>query len=279
MVGLTWQLIFTLEFLDRFPYPIENLIIGIAIWLAYTADRILDSRNLEKDLPHSSRHQFHHQFQTQIGCLWILTLGLNVVLIARFTSAAQIKWGVLCSFFVFLYLLNSQKNFRAVRAIPKEAQAGLIFAFGVSLACWSSAPPKIVFSLFTATLVTGVLFSINCAAVAYRERQLDEAQVFFAWTSNRVTTLTPIAFALALEFTLILAMLYFQLVSTFITSCLLSSTSCLAIAIIANQRHNENQTRNRNMPLTRAPEIRDLLADLSLILSPATLVALRFYHG
>ena len=269
LVGLTWQLIFTLEFLDRFPYTIESLIIGIAIWLAYTADRILDSRNLKTDLPHTARHHFHHRFQTPICFWWILALVLNVILIAGFTHAAQIKWGAVCLLLVFLYLLNSQKNILTVKAIPKEAQAGLIFAFGISLACWPSAPQAITSSLFAATLVTGVLFSINCGTVAYWERQLDKAQTFFAWTSGCHTTLIPIVFALGLELTLILVMLYFELLPSFITNCLLSSMSCLAIVIFWNQKHE----------LARSPEIRELLADLSLILPPAAIIVWRIQHG
>ncbi len=279
MVGLTWQLIFTLEFLNRFPHAIESLIIGITIWLAYTADRILDSWNLETNLPHTSRHYFHHQFRTPMCCFWTIALGFDVILIASFTHTVQIQWGLVCLLFVLLYLLNSQKNIRALRAIPKEAQAGFIFAFGVSLVCWPAAPQQIAGPLFSATLVTGVLFSINCATVAYWERQLDEAQTFFAWTSGSNTTLTPIAFAFGLELTLTLAMLYFALLDTFITNCLLSSTSCLAITIFLSQRHEQKQTQNRSMSLTRSPEIRELLADFSLILPPATLTVWRVYYG
>ena len=278
-VGLTWQLVFTLQFFDRFPSLVESSIIGISIWLAYTADRILDSRRLQCELPHSSRHSFHRQFQTLICFLWILALGLNVILITGFTSADEIKWGMVCLLLVFLYLLNAQKNNWTVRQIPKELQAGLIFGFGVSLVCWPAAPQQITSSLLASTLVTGSLFSINCATVAYWERRLDTAQAFFAWTSERKTTLAPIAFALALEFALILAMLYFELLPTFIANCLLSSTSCLVIAISANKRHEQNQTQNRDTPRARSPKGRELLADLSLILPPATLIVWRVYHG
>ena len=278
-VGLTWQLVFTLQFLDRFPSLVESSIIGMSIWLAYTADRILDSRRLQCELPHSSRHSFHYQFQTLMCFLWVIALGLNVILVTSFTHAAQIKWGMACLLLVFLYLLNAQKNNWTVRRIPKEIQAGLIFGFGVSLVCWPAASQQITSPLLTATLATGSLFSINCATVAYWERQLDTAQTFFAWTSRSNTTLAPIVFALVLEFALIFAVLYFDLLPTFITNCLLSSTSCLAIAIFVNQRHEQNQRKTRDTPLIRSPKGRELLADLSLILPPATLIAWRVYHG
>ncbi len=278
-VGLTWQLVFTLQFLDRFPSPVESSIIGISIWLAYTADRILDSRRLQCELPHSSRHSFHHHFQTLMCFLWILALGLNVFLIARFTSDSQVKWGLACLLLVFLYLLNAQKNNLPVRQIPKELQAGLIFGFGVSLTCWPSTSQSIVSPLLTSTLLTGLLFAINCATIAFWERQLDSAQTFFAWTSRRSTTLTPLAYAIALEFTLIFAMLYSELLPLFIAHCLLSGTSCLATAIFFHQRHERNQTPNRDISMTRSPKGRELLADLSLILPTATLIVWRVYHG
>ena len=278
-VGLTWQLVFTLQFFDRFPSLVESSIIGISIWLAYTADRILDSRRLQCELPHSSRHSFHRQFQTLICFLWILALGLNVILITGFTSADQIKWGMVCLLLVFLYLLNAQKNNSTLRRIPKELQAGLIFGFGVSLVCWPAAAQPITSPLLASTLVTGSLFSINCATVAYWERRLDTAQTFLAWTSQRNTTLAPIAYALALEFALILVMLYSGLLPTFISYCLLSSTSCLAITIFSNKRYEQNQTRDRGTPSAQSPKGRELLADLSLILPPATLIVWRVYHG
>jgi len=278
-VGLTWQLVFTLQFFDRFPSLVESSIIGISIWLAYTADRILDSRRLLCELPHSSRHSFHRQFQTLICFLWILAIGLNVILITRFTSADQIKWGMVCLLLVFLYLLNAQKNNSTLRRIPKELQAGLIFGFGISLVCWPVAAQPTTSPLLASTLVTGLLFSINCATVAYWERRLDTAQTFFAWTSQRNTTLAPIAYALALEFALILVMRYFGLLPTFISNCLLVSTSCLAIAIFFNKQHEQNQTRDRGTPNAQSPKGRELLADISLILPPATLIAWRVYHG
>ena len=116
-VGLTWQLVFTLQFLNRLPSVVESSIIGISIWLAYTADRILDSRRLQRELPHSSRHSFHHQFQILMCFLWILALGLNVILIARCTSDDQIKWGMVCLLLVFLYLLNAQNFIKSMRTL------------------------------------------------------------------------------------------------------------------------------------------------------------------
>ena len=278
-VGLTWQLVFTLQFFDRFPSLVESSIIGISIWLAYTADRILDSRRLQCELPHSSRHSFHRQFRTLICFLWILALGLNVVLITRFTSTDQIKWGVVCLLLVFLYLLNAQKNNWTVRRIPKELQAGLIFSFGVSLVCWPAAPQQIFSPLLAATLLTGSLFSINCTTVAFWERQLDTAQTFFAWTSRRNTTVAPIVIAISFEFTLTLMMLYFGLLPTFIAHCLLSSTLSLTTAIFANQRYGKNQTQNQDTPPIRSPKGRELLADLSLVLPPTMLILWRVYHG
>ena len=159
--------------------------------------------------------------------LWIIAFGFNVILIANFTNADQITWGMGCLLIVLLYLLNAQKNIRAVRQIPKELQAGLIFGFGVSLVCWPVVSQQITLNLLVATLITGTLFSINCATVAYWERQIDQAQLFSAWTTQRNATPTPLAIALSLQLALILALLSIDLLPTFISHCLLSSTACM----------------------------------------------------
>ena len=119
MVGLTWQLIFTLEFLNRFPHAIESLIIGITIWLAYTADRILDSWNLETNLPHTSRHYFHHQFRTPMCCFWTIALGFDVILIASFTHTVQIQWGLVCLFVCTSIFTQLAKKHSGVESNPE----------------------------------------------------------------------------------------------------------------------------------------------------------------
>lgn len=280
-IGLTWQLIFTLQFLDRFPSPVESSIIGSAIWLAYTADRSLDARRLRFDLPHSSRHAFHHKFLKLIFFIWIVILCSCLTLVVKFTSAAQVKWGLICLPLVLVYLLNAQKNSRPVRLFPKELQAGLIFAFGISLACWQAAPPNFNYSLLTATLVTGTLFSINCATIAYWERQLDTAQTFVAWTSQKNTTLAPIALALALQFLLIFVMFVFGMLPAFTTNCLLSSAACLAVVIFSNQQHTQcsGELGNHELPLIRNLKFREFLADIAFILPPAIPIAWHIFHS
>jgi hypothetical protein len=270
-VGLIWQLIFTLQFCGRFPSWVENSIIGTSIWLAYTADRILDSRHLQCDLPHTSRHHFHHQFRRPICFLWILALVFNVILIIHFSTVNQIKWGMGCLLLVCFYLLNVQKTNWTIRRVPKEIQAGCIFGFGVSLVSWSSSSDQPTFQLFFSTAVTGFLFSINCATVAYWERQLDAAQTFFSWTARRSATLYPIAIALVLEFALIMSLLFFEAIPRLIAGCLLSSTLCLAITVMTNRKLHMHCP---DALLTKPLASRELLADISLILPPSVLIIL-----
>lgn len=270
-VGLTWQLIFTLQFCGRFPSWVESSIIGTSIWLAYTADRILDSRQLQCDLPHTSRHHFHHQFRRPICFLWMLALGFNAILIIHFSTVNQIKWGMSCLLLVCFYLLNVQKTNWTIRRIPKEIQAGCIFGFGVSLVSWSSSSERPTFQLFFSTVVTGFLFSINCATVAYWERQLDAAQTFSSWTARRSATLYPIAIALVFEFALIISLLFFEAIPRLIAGCLLSSALCLAITVVTNRKLHMHCP---DALLTKPLAIRELLADISLILPPSVLIIL-----
>ncbi|MDE0863985.1 MAG: hypothetical protein OSA98_09365 [Rubripirellula sp.] len=278
-VGLAWQLVFTLQFCGRFPTLVESAIIGISIWLAYTADRILDSRQLKPDLPHTSRHRFHHQFRRPLSIVWILALAINTILITTFATTNQIRWGVGCLLLVLLYMFGIQNGTWTVRRIPKEIQAGFLFGFGVSLVCWSSAPNQPTFQLLLSTLVAGSLFSINCATVAYWERQLDAAQTFFSWTSLRSATVTPIAVAIFLEVALATILLIFEAIPWFIAGCLMGSTLCLGITVLTNQRHQERHIHYSNGLLTKPPAGRELLADISLIFPPIVLVILSAYNG
>jgi membrane protein YdbS with pleckstrin-like domain len=295
-VGLTWQLVFVIQFCGRFPTLAESSIIGISIWLAYTADRILDARHLRPDLPHTSRHHFHHQFRRPLSMIWKLALIIDVILIASFASLNQIKWGMGCLFLVTFYVLGIQKSNWSIRRIPKELQAGCLFGFGISLVCWSADSETNLSPLFFSTLVAGFLFSVNCATVAYWERQLDAAQAFVSWTSRRNSTLIPIAVALMVEVVMTISLLFWQAIPPFIAACLLTSTVCLAMTILlitVLPEHREQtyhtcssdtmstkpQALTKPQTLTKPPTRREILADMSLIFPPTVLVILGAYHG
>ena len=270
-VGLAWQLVFTLQFCGRVPQIAESGIIGVTIWLAYTADRILDSRRLDPDLPHTLRHRFHCQFQRPLSCIWIIAFSVDVMLMTTFATPAQIKWGLGCLLLVVVYLLRVQQRNARKRRFPKELQAGFLFGFGISLICWSELPSSARTPLMLSTVLTGLLFSINCATVAYWERGLDAVQEFASWTSPRSPTATPIALALAIQVAATAILFVMEIIPLFLGCCLLSSSLLLGIIFVASRWQRRCEP---NTVVTVPPSGWELLADISLIFPPTFIVIL-----
>ncbi len=175
-VGLLWQLAFSIQFLGRRPTLPECGIIGISIWLAYTADRLLDSATFDERRAHTLRHRFHFEYRNAIASVWMLALIFNVALIWNFAEPSQLRWGMLATATVIAYGLGVHVV-SPIRWFPKELRAGLTFAFGVSLSTWAGHAGDVA-SLLLATLMTGLLFAGNCLAVACWEKRLDAQQGF-----------------------------------------------------------------------------------------------------
>ena len=282
-VGLAWQAVFTMQFCNRYPTWAESLIIGLSIWLAYTVDRILDSRRLQTDKPHTFRHKFHHQFRQQLSIIWILALAIDATLIILFADGAQLQWGLGCLTLVILYIAGIQLGHWKLR-LPKEIQAGFLFAFGITLTCWATLAEPSIYPLLLSTILVGFLFSINCATFAYWERRFDAAQSFSSWTSRQPVSLQPVFFALLLEVALTVALLNWALIPPFIAACLLASILCLAGVLLTGtriglQKVAENQLpASEDMPAT-LPELRVLFTDLSLFFPPTVFIVVATCNG
>ena len=275
-VGLAWQLVFTLQFCGRIPHIAESAIMGVTIWLAYTADRLLDARRLDTELPHTLRHRFHSQFQRPLSCIWILAFSVDLMLMITFATPAQIKWGLGCLVLVIIYLLRVQQRDAGDRKLPKELQAGFLFGFGISLICWSEVPSSTRLPLILSTALGGLLFSINCATVAFWERRLDTAQAFTSCISRHAPTLTPIAIAVVIQISLTLILMIVGAIPVFVASCFMSSSLLLGMAVVASCWLRKDPP---NAPIIVPPSGWELLADMSLIFPPTFMVIVAAWYS
>lgn len=131
--------------------------LGLAVWIIYTADRLLDVRNLECPAI-TERHQFHHRFQNQ---LWIsiFLMGLIAVVLVFFLHPSIIKIGIFVAASCGLYLLV-QKHLRI-----KEFMVAILYTVGVllpSLGLRSSLSTQLyllIAQFFIVALINLLLFS------------------------------------------------------------------------------------------------------------------------
>jgi hypothetical protein len=177
-VGLLWLMIFTFQFCGRMLHLFELGIVGLSIWMVYTADRLLDSAGLDHEKPHSLRHRFHSEHRKQLRLAWFSALVLNTGLVVNFATESQLRWGSAAIAIVIGYVMSVQLSTPSARWIPKELHAGMVFSFGVSLVAWSEMDPFDFAPLLISTLMAGFLFATNCLSIACWEQEWDRHQNF-----------------------------------------------------------------------------------------------------
>ncbi len=160
IVALLWQLLFARCF-HAGVSAIATILLVLAVWLIYAADRVLDARDPASHLP---RHQFYRRHWRVVLPMWAGVLVLAGWLAWTRLPAPIFERGALLLAAVALYLLAAHLS---RRAWPKEAAVAVLFALGASLAVWGHIHSA-------ADVATVVLFSclcwINCVAIEQWER-------------------------------------------------------------------------------------------------------------
>jgi hypothetical protein len=265
-IGLLWQWVFTVQFCRRYPTLPECGIIGVSIWLVYTADRLFDSLRLDRDRPHTLRHRIHLEFRNPLVAVWVAALAVDVTLVLSFASTTQLRWGYVAVAVVLAYVAGVHASRPARVWIPKELQAGMVFALGVSLTAWSQSSGGESSVLLLSTLMAGILFASNCLSVACWERELDRSQGFDSWVTRHPGCPRWLPFALAGHLVLSVAMLLTQLLPLFMASCLIASDLFLLLVWVAS-RGREDAVRSRPLSITSASPL-GVVADVAIVIPP-----------
>ena len=162
---MLWQLLFARCF-HAGVNVIAAILLVLAVWLIYAADRVLDARDHTSRLP---RHQFYRRHWRTVLPMWSGVLILCGWLAWTRLPAPLFERGVLLLTAVAAYLGIVHLTAPALRrAWPKEAVVAVLFALGASLAIWGRLHS-------VADVATVFLFCclcwINCIAIEQWERR------------------------------------------------------------------------------------------------------------
>jgi hypothetical protein len=136
--------------------PQGFVLLGIVVWLIYTADHLLDAWSM-KEAAISKRHRFHQKHFMAITLSALVAGGIALVLI--FMIRVQlITTGIIFGAFVVIYLLINRwlKYF-------KELAGSLLYTGGVLLPAWSvhvqplSGMQSLLIGVFTLIVLTNML--------------------------------------------------------------------------------------------------------------------------
>jgi len=159
LVALLWQMLFARCFHTRVD-PLPSILLVLAVWLIYAADRTIDSWTGASNLP---RHDFYRKHWRTLLPLWIAAFASGLLLAWARLSFALFLSGLILGAAVLLYfaLLHA-----GVFQKTKEAAVAILFALGATLSAWPNVR--------TAADVEAIaLFSclcwINCVAIDHWE--------------------------------------------------------------------------------------------------------------
>ncbi|MGA1205899.1 MAG: hypothetical protein ACO3ZW_08880 [Opitutales bacterium] len=124
LVAMAWGLALGGRMMDL-------LVLGIATWLAYVADRLWEVRPA-KDVPQTDRHLYYLNHYRKFGLAWVMGLGASTTLALLFLPLWKVLGGcaLVALISLYLYLLGRPMGFSGKLAL-KRSVVPLVFAAGV----------------------------------------------------------------------------------------------------------------------------------------------------
>lgn len=203
LVAMLWQWTFARASGVALPV-MAHVLLGVAVWVVYAGDRLLDAARLDESRPATARHRFYRRHWKIFLAGVIAAGGFGAMKALYSIPEALAVRGIFLAMLVasyFLYLARARRSRRIV--IPKEILCGVLFALGTNLSTefykstsaaeGSGVLQRFVFEGALAlegagsprALIYMALCSMNCAVIAVWERNADEAQDAAAWTQFR----------------------------------------------------------------------------------------------
>ena len=173
LVAIAWQFFFAGAFRLKIPTS-HSLVLGLLVWVLYSADRLLAARRLGAPQAAAARHRFYRDWFWIMLPLTVIGLLLAVVAVLMVLPEILLHCGAVVFLFVIVYFIHRlwvQGPMLVV--VPKEIFSGMVFAIGTTLTgyAWSNDIPDALYS--PEVLWFGGLCSLNCMAISVWERNAD----------------------------------------------------------------------------------------------------------
>jgi len=142
-------------------------VLGLSVWLTYTADRLLDVAGRPFDQLLSVRHRFTKDYSPILWKIWFCVLIVNSSIAFIGLTTDQLINGALLLVVCLLYTGLNQKL--SHRFFPKEPCIALIYVAGVIVFLHP------VYELLPAVGALTLLCLINCLIISNKEYSIDTA--------------------------------------------------------------------------------------------------------
>jgi hypothetical protein len=153
----------------------ENVVVGSSVWLAYAADRWLETWLVPKESLVTPRHRFYARFRGLVLGVWIAMLVVDVVVAFSALTRRELTAGVMLLAPTVLYVLSHQFAHRHIRwRLPKEICIAVLIAGGASVFV-AAGTQRWIYLAAPVVLFAAVCFS-NVALIGVWEADIDRSQ-------------------------------------------------------------------------------------------------------
>lgn len=145
----------------------DMLILGLATWLTYVADRLWEVRP-GKDVPETDRHLYYRRQYRKFKSLWLVIFAGTVLYAVAFLPGWKLLWGWGLVMAIVAYLYYLTRIYKAsVRLLFKRISVPLIFSAGIALMseAWSSLDSVAGLVVLLSAAVSNVLI------ISYQENR------------------------------------------------------------------------------------------------------------
>lgn len=181
LVVLFWTEIICTEFEVIIPF-VYKFIFFFSAWLAYSADRFLESYSKKPDPVICDRHLFFFKSKKIFGLIWITIFVISIYAAVKNFSFLNLLF---CFGLLFLVILNQLQSFFRLNKIelilPKNIRTSLF----LSLTCFYLPflfTKDYSIEILLSFLILGVLFYINCLKIKLWE----ETNKYFKPQKNKL---------------------------------------------------------------------------------------------
>ncbi len=166
----------------------NDIVLGLSVWLIYTADHLIDAKLIEKEA-FSFRHRLHQTHFHTLSIFALIAILINTWLTFYFLQPTIILAGSLLMMFVVVHHILNHFSKKSIFLFGKEMRVAFGYSFGLALSPFITAK-NISLDAYLALAILFLLALINLLFFSSVEKEADLEDRFvnisLHWSPNKV---------------------------------------------------------------------------------------------
>lgn len=211
--------------------------LGLAVWIIYTADHLVDAYRLSTTA-YTARHVFFQRHFKSL-LIWMIIMLLLGVAIAMLLPLRTFWWGLELAMAVVIYF-SLLLIFRGNVAYHKEVLGALIYASGVFLAPVSIYPGEISADILALFLQFFIIALVNLLIFSLMELEIDrkhEHQSLVLFLGKNASRQLIIGLLGIFCLSLLLSLLFYQQTGFVIAEIIFAAMMAFLMIIFFSEKH------------------------------------------